>query len=102
MRAISKALLLFFFEEEEMYFLKNIGLMITQGFIHSTLCKIKFTFLSCNKSRNEKHGAPAPTGFAEFLWDQKTHLHGTGASTSLKSTAYLFYLHCGEKILLGS
>ena len=61
---------------------------------------MKFTFLNCNKSRNEKHGAPAPTGFTEFLWDQKTHLHGTGASTSLKSTAYLFYLHCGEKILL--
>ena len=70
--------------------------------MHSTLCKIKFTILHCNKSRNEKHGAQAPADFAEILWDQKTHLHGTGASTSLKSTAYLFYLHCGEKILFGS
>ena len=70
--------------------------------MHSTLCKTKFTILHCKKNRNEKHGAQAPADFAEILWDQKTHLHGTGASTSLKSTAYLSYLHCGEKILFGS
>ena len=38
------------------------------------------------------------TDFIEFLWDQKTHLQGTGASTSLKSSAHLLYAHCGEKI----
>ena len=92
---------IFFFGGRDV-FSKEHRLDDTRGFIHSTLGKMKFTFLNCNNSRNEKHGAPAPTGFAEFLWDQKTHLHGTGASTSLKSTAYLFYLHCGERILLGS
>ena len=50
----------------------------------------------------EKQGAQAPADFIEFLWDQKTHLQGTRASTSLKSSAYLFYLHCGEKNLFRS
>ena len=39
--------------------------------MHSTLCKIEFTILHCNKSRNEKHGAQAQADFAEILWDQK-------------------------------
>ena len=54
------------------------------------------------KCRNEKHGAQAPADFIEFLWDQETHLQGTRASASLKSSAYLFYLHCGEKSLFRS
>ena len=86
-----------------MYFLKNVGLIIHRTLYIAHYAK-KITFLNCNKSRNEKHGAqaPAPVDFAEILWDRNTHLHGTGASTSLKSIACLFYLHCREKILFGS
>ena len=39
----------------------------------------------------------------EFKWQQRRHLHGTAASTSLKSTVILLYLCCGgESILVRS
>ena len=56
------------------------------------------------KKRTQKHKTMnAALRRLEFKWQQRRHLHGTAASTSLKSTVILLYLCCGgESILVRS
>ena len=56
------------------------------------------------KKRTQKHKTMnAALRRLEFKWQQRRHLHGTAASTSLKSTVILSYFCCGgESILVRS